>query len=262
MHPHNTTPYIDVANYSQVELEAGAINFDDPDTAKMVNAEGTRAHQPRSLIVTHAGGGTLCFKTDASHSRSEVRHVHGLTAGAQLQPDHMLVLRSIELESADADVLAWWSVDDYTQTSTFTGWTNDTTDANDEGAADVLMMPSSETQDEDGFIVMFSEPTNALRFVLSTLGTDGVIGWQYYDGAATYDASFSALTVTGAAANLLASGDVVWTPPADWTPCTINGVGPGYAVLGLVTTVFTVNPIGTQIRALNKTNVAGIRVAA
>lgn len=249
----STKPHVTGANYSRVEL-ASAIDF-TAASAKLNN--GREGLRPRSVYCTSTGGGTLVATTDAGHELV----MHGLEAGKYAEPSP-LVLRATKVASDEADVSAFILVDDSTQTSTFTGWADDTADANDADTADVLFMPASEAAG-DGFLVGSTQPFNGLALTLSTAGVGSTMTWQVYTGdPTTYDATYTDLAeVTGAAKNLTASGDVSWLVPDDWVPCNINSYGNLYWVLGKIVGTYSTNPVGTQVRIKNQTTVGGIRIA-
>ena len=255
MHPTSIKPHLDAVDFTRIELEAADIDFDTLDATKLVNGEGNRMYRPRTVFVTNTGGGTLVCTTDVGTERV----FHNLSAGKYLDPSP-LVISGTKTSDTAGDVGKFILVDDDSQTSTFTGWADDTTDANDTGTADVLFMPATEAT-ADGFLVGMSKPFNALDINLSTSGVGGVITWKYYTGdRTTYDATWTDLTkVTGAGKNLLqatgSAAEVQWLVPADWVPCNINSYGDLYWVYGNVSTVFTTNPAGTQVQAKNVTNV-------
>lgn len=258
-HPLSIKPHQTAANYSRAEL-ATAIDFDSA-SAKMTDANGKYGFRPRSIYCTSTGGGTLVVTTDAGNELI----LHGLEAGKYVEPSP-LVIRATKVAADETDVTSFLTVDDSTQTSTFTGWADDTADANDVGASDFLLMPASEAAG-DGILVGFTEPFNGLTFTLGTNGVGSTVTWQCYTGdPTTYDATFTDLTeVTGAGKDFLASGDVSWLVPADWVPVVIGSFGGGaplYWVLGKIAGTYSTNPAGSQVQIKNQTTVGGIRVGA
>lgn len=121
-------------------------------------------------------------------------------------------------------------------------YTDDTTDANDPGTADVTWCQHV------GDMMYFghSSPFKSLAFITSTAGTVGVVVWEYYNGSswATAPGMSGAFTSTGGA-RVAFTND---TPPANWAT-----VDPGmgytkYWVRCRITTGYTVVVVQSQIR--------------
>lgn len=127
-------------------------------------------------------------------------------------------------------------------------YTADTTDAGDAGAADLLMMPASETATEDGAIFGFTSPFGAIALdnAGGTAGVGGTITWQYWNGTAW--AALSGV-LDGTAGFTAAASDnqvVSWDVPTDWATQSLDSGASLYHVRALVATVFSTNPVYDQ----------------
>lgn len=124
---------------------------------------------------------------------------------------------------------------------TLPSYTDDTTDANDPGTADVTWSMHI------GDMMYFghSSKFGSLAFITSQAGVTGVVVWEYWNGAWT--------TAPGMAGAFLATGGAKVaftreTPPTDWVT---NDPGMGqtkYWVRCRITTAYTVAVIQSQIR--------------
>jgi hypothetical protein len=121
-------------------------------------------------------------------------------------------------------------------------YTDRTVAANNTTANDMLFMPATEAVGDFcvfGHADLFSQ----LKINIGTAGTVGAVAWEYWNGTA-----WSALTdLTDGTTGLKTTGTnlVTYSIPADWATQTLNGLGAYYYIRARVTTVYTVNPLGT-----------------
>jgi hypothetical protein len=124
---------------------------------------------------------------------------------------------------------------------------SDTTDANDDGANDVAMLPAVPVQNQDAFLFGFNYRVHAMRLNIGTAANidDAVWTWYYSTGAGTW----TAITVTDGTNSFTETGshEVIWTPPADWVTATYDSITKYWikAKLGAFTAVTQI-PLGTQ----------------
>ena len=122
-------------------------------------------------------------------------------------------------------------------------FTDETADANDAGANDVVLIPASPVVN-DAFYVGFDLRFQEVDFVASTLATDGAVTWEYFDGTA-----FVALSgvVDDTVGFTVSPGTVSFTLPSDWAKTTVNSQGPFYYVRARVTTAGTTTALGDTV---------------
>lgn len=123
-------------------------------------------------------------------------------------------------------------------------FTDETTDANDAGADDVVLIPASPAIN-DAFYVGASRRFHEVEVNVGTAGTGNVVTWEYYNGS-----TWAALAgVTDGTSNFTVTGTstVSFTLPSDWATTTVNAVGPYYYVRARVTTAGSTTALGTQV---------------
>jgi len=127
----------------------------------------------------------------------------------------------------------------------FTGatYTDDTVDAGDPGVGDVLFMPASEGVG-DGCVFGHEERFNELNVIISTSGTVGAGVWEYYNGA-TWSACTNVTDGTNQLKAAAGTYTVTFAMPDDWAKLTVATDRNFYYIRFRVTTVYTVNPVGT-----------------
>lgn len=222
--------------------------------AAVSTASSFAGAMPRVVYVENSGDGTLVCVDGLGNTITR----HSLESGTYLEPSPAN-LQSIGGNETLGNLSAFIIED------VGTGFTDDTTDANDVGTADVLMMPATEAAGDRG-IIGFTKPFNAVTTTLSTAGVGSTMTWKYYTGdPVTYaTASWSALSgiaeSAAGAKNLLASGTVSWRVPDDWKPAVINSLGPYYYVAYELVGTYSTNPVGSQLQLLNKTTVGRVVV--
>lgn len=125
-------------------------------------------------------------------------------------------------------------------------FTDETTDANDDGVGDVALSSASR-QVNDAFYIGDATLFGETQISVSTVTTDGAVTWEYWDGS-----SWSALSdVVDGTNSFLTAGaglSVTFTIPSDWATQTVNSQGPFFYVRARVTTIGTgVAALATQI---------------
>jgi hypothetical protein len=125
-------------------------------------------------------------------------------------------------------------------------FTDETTDANDAGQNDIVLIPASPAVN-DAFYVGYSfRFTEILLRIDTQNATDGAVTWEYYNGSA-WAALSNVNDNTNSFKNPSSSSFVVFDLPWDWAKTTVNGQGPFYYVRARVTTPGTTTAIGTQV---------------
>lgn len=121
--------------------------------------------------------------------------------------------------------------------------TDETADANDDIANDVVLVPAT-PQVDDAFYLGYDDPYEQVKINVGTAASDGEVTWEYWDGSA-----WTALSgVTDETNHLQNSGTntVTFTLPYDWETRTLNLQGPFYYVRARVTSAGTSTALGTQ----------------
>ena len=112
-------------------------------------------------------------------------------------------------------------------------------------------------QNNDGHIILSTEPFSALRYICGTQtvdsGGDYVREFQYYNGAW---ATLSTLAETTAAPGWEATHELLFEPPADWTTINTDPIsslpsGDWYAVRFRATTEPSTAAIATSVKVLD-----------
>lgn len=143
--------------------------------------------------------------------------------------------------NAGGAALRAWQVD-------ITGPTfvNMTSEFNDSAAGDLVPFPASEAIG-DYFAVGAAAPFGRLQFssVGGTAGVAGVVGWEYWNGAAWAPLS-NVVDGTDSFTEALGGDQIVtFDIPNDWAQNTLNSVM-AYYVRAVISTVYTTNPAYTQ----------------
>jgi hypothetical protein len=117
-------------------------------------------------------------------------------------------------------------------------WTDNTVESQSPGGTPFTLLSAT----TDYVYFGHREKFNKLNFDLQTLGTYGARTWETSDG----DGTWTALTVTDGTAGFHQDGNVMFTPPTDWHPDTVNSIPDKFWVrvkVASVTTAATVNQI-------------------
>ena len=214
-----------LGNELQIEYSGQTGNF----------VEGTRLYDQ----TTDAEGIMVADHDDGATGDVILKRVRGtFTAGNVLSdsPDPSQTLGRV------------WQVD-------ITGPTfvDETTDAGSAGGADVLPFPASEAVG-DYFAVGCAKVFSQLSIDIATSGVGGVGLWEYWNGTAWTDLE-ATTGFTDNTSDLTAAPGIstlVFGPPLDWTPTTLNDEGdPLYYVRLRITTVYSTNPILDEVQALD-----------
>lgn len=122
-------------------------------------------------------------------------------------------------------------------------FTDETTDANDAGADDVVLVPASPVNN-DAFYLGYAYRFTEVQVNTSTVATDGTVTWEYWNGTA-----WTALTsVSDDTSSFKTSGlkSVTWALPWNWAKNTVNSQGPYYYVRARVSSAGTSTALGQQ----------------
>ncbi len=131
-------------------------------------------------------------------------------------------------------------------------YTDDTTDADDTGTADVQMVTGVDDIAYFGKSVQF----DALAWDLSTNGAGGVVAWEYcsaVDGSSACT-TWSSLSFTASNnTNFTADGDGSFSVPGDWVTAKVNSETTAYYYIrARTTTGYTTSPVGAQIVSMSQ----------
>ena len=124
-------------------------------------------------------------------------------------------------------------------------FTDDTTDANDDGANDVEIFPEEIPTVNDAVLFGFDNTVHGMRLNIGTAGVGAyTISWWYSTGAGTW----AALTVTDGTGSFKNAGsnNVTWTPPAAWATATYALLTKFWVKAKLVNATVDTPPVGTQ----------------
>jgi hypothetical protein len=125
-------------------------------------------------------------------------------------------------------------------------FTNETTDANDVGADDVVLIPVTPAIN-DAFYVGYAFRFSELSITIGTTNmANNEVVWEYHNGTA-----WTALTnVSDNTHGFQVTGvsTVTWNLPVDWAKATVNSQGPFYYVRARSTLAGTGSSLGTQIQ--------------
>ncbi len=117
-----------------------------------------------------------------------------------------------ELAKEDPWTDATWSANGKVYVYNGSTYTDETTDADDDGAADVSLMNGATHY----LYLGQNNPFIGATFDLSTNGNYGTVTWEYYNGA-----SWAALT-TSENYDFTADGSEKWSLPPDWATVAVN----------------------------------------
>lgn len=132
-------------------------------------------------------------------------------------------------------------------------FTDDTTDANSAADGDVELFPAVSAVADAGYIGFAAQFSKVIvDRLLATQGVAGVTAYEYSQGGDTWAAlaGVSDATATGGGFGnaVLADGDAItFTVPSDWATDSIDGSAQLYWIRFRVTTVYTTEPIVSQI---------------
>jgi len=144
-------------------------------------------------------------------------------------------------------------------------FTDDTTDVNDAGAGDALVLPATEEDELDWLHLAFSGLTFGINTVIGTAGTDGAGTWEYLAQNGTWKTLSEVIDGSTGFTAGTSNYDTLWEIPNDWVPMIEDEVSASayYHARFRVTTVYTINPVLTQIQAysVDATKVAAGLVA-
>jgi hypothetical protein len=141
-------------------------------------------------------------------------------------------------------------------------FTSDLTDLDDAGAADANAMPATEAAD-DGLLIGCDADKGApvgLRVTTSTAGTVGTMAWQYLAKNGTYK-NFPTI-IDGTTQWTATAGALIvqWEVPDDFVPMVEDEVDSTarYYIKADVLTVYTVNPVISQLKVYQPDSGAGV----
>jgi len=145
-------------------------------------------------------------------------------------------------DSADVGIVQFYN-------GNTTTWTDETTDAQEATANDVLLAPQQTTSADDATYFGHTKKFSWVNVKYSTAGdyTAGTSAWEYWDGSA-----WSSLTVDDPSAKFTATAGtykLVFTPPDDWAASIQNTIEGFYIRLNfsVVPTAITTAPLGDQM---------------
>jgi len=93
--------------------------------------------------------------------------------------------------------------------------------------------------------VGYEEPFDQINLVFSTAGSGITRAWEYWNGS-----TWAALTTSGTASGLTATGQVAFTPPSNWARKVINNSRNKYFVRCRITAA-TISPVTSSIKGDN-----------
>jgi len=141
-----------------------------------------------------------------------------------------------------------------------TTYVDETTDASDVGATDVSIFQTDSDSDGGGagaadrFYVGSATKFSHISFILGTLGTGSpVLLAAYWNGSAWTDLTLATNSYVDGTNNLKQSGELSFVAPSDWATKDVNGSTQYYIELR-TTAVYTIVPVGTQVRQGTRTN--------
>ena len=202
----------------------------------------TYSHFVITALATAGGNTVVPFGTDddLGNTTGHRRFVTDAATGTWNASDIDTVIR---LRGANTAVTKAWQVEDTPET-----YVDETTDANSGADGDVTLFPATEATN-DYFAVGYTAQFNKLIFDAGggTAGVGGVVAWEYWTGTAW--TALSGLTdgTTSFTAGTSDGQTVRFTVPTNWAARTINGSDQLYYVRARVTTIYTTNPIYSQV---------------
>lgn len=123
-------------------------------------------------------------------------------------------------------------------------FTDETADANEATADDVVLVPASPAVN-DAFYIGYALQFEGIEVNTSTVATDGVVTWEYWNGSAWV--ALSGVVDNTNSFKVSSTQTVQWTRPTNWATTTVNSQGPFYYVRARVTTAGTTTALGTQV---------------
>lgn len=138
--------------------------------------------------------------------------------------------------NASIDQYVWFDGTDYT---------DQTIEANNETTDDFTLGSDTTTNDPAAYFGM-NYIFDRLNFNINPAGTDGIITWEYWNGA-----TWTALTTGGSANNFFTSGAIIFTPPSDWATSDPDGAGSVtntlYWIRARTSSGYSIVPLGTRL---------------
>src|SRR5690606_29374193 len=142
-------------------------------------------------------------------------------------------------------------------------FSDDTTDLNDVGTADVALMPATEVVN-DAFYFGLSEKFTGISITLSTAGDGSAVTFEYYNGHSWVNLATAHNLVDDSAGFTTGTSTylITWTIPSDWAQVLVvdeNASGTAYWVRARVSTAsYSTVPVATRGRALQAKGSTGI----
>lgn len=132
--------------------------------------------------------------------------------------------------------------------------TDDTADANNATANDVLLFPATEVATEDRHYIGSANPFSMINYNIGTPGAGGTptVTYKYWNGT-TWTAVTGLVDGTNGTIPFDQSGEVRFNIPSDWTSVAMDGAQSGlgsfyWIQVELATNSYTTtNPLATQI---------------
>lgn len=152
------------------------------------------------------------------------------------------------VNAQDVDIGGAWDA----SAATGSKFTDDTTDINDVGVADVAAFPATEVDELDFFLLGQLTPFFGLTIVIATPGVGGTVAWEYLNSSgvwATIAVLFDGSSGFTAAAD---TTELIFEPPEDWAldAATLSAEVDStarYYIRARVTSVYSTNPILDQV---------------
>jgi hypothetical protein len=222
------------------------------------------------VVYTHADGDTLSLSGRPVISWENERTVSKQEGNRGVSNDPHKCLRKVTINSYIAtssitNINRYMRHDeaiDYAATTAVQAaigddggaYTDETTDANDAGATDVVLLPAVPAVN-DAFYVGSDVPISGIVFDIGQAGIGTwTITWEYYDSD-SWESLQGVNDDTAGFTTTASDGQyVTWIMPIDWATTTINSQGPYYYIRGRVSAYTTVNeqPLADQIYLLGK----------
>ena len=141
----------------------------------------------------------------------------------------------------DVEIERVWSVDDTPADNAFV---DETDNVNSVTTGDVIIFPATEAIGD--YIAFGSKHKFAkFRFDTGTAGTVGSGDWEYSNQSDGWAALSGVIDETGGF-TITGLQDVTYDIPTDWGAISVHGETPLYYIRSVVSTVYTINPIGDQ----------------
>jgi len=127
-------------------------------------------------------------------------------------------------------------------------FTDDTTDFNSAGTADVALMPASEAVNDAFYIGHATQKFGGIQLILSTAGVGTAVVYEYYNGSAWVNLATAHLLQddsTGLTAGT-STYDITWLVPTNWTKTTVDGDSAYWVRIRVTTASFTTVPVASR----------------